>query len=126
MLVPRLTTVIVCGALLAAARLEAQVADTAGMRAAAREFLAGCDGGRALWGQTLCGPMVIVDPASRLAVATQQPTSGTFQAQDGLYIGLLPQDVQVANTGLDWNGERWSFVLAPLSGDSAMRRGLLE
>jgi hypothetical protein len=125
MFVPRWTVVIVGGTLLASGSLEAQAVDTAAMRAAAREFLAGCDAGTALWGQTLCGPLVIVDPESRFAIATQKPASGEFWAQDGFYAGVLPAGVQVANTALNWNGERWSFVLAPLPADPVVRRGLL-
>lgn len=105
--------------------LEGQVVDTAGMRAAAREFLAGCDGGTALWGRTLCGPMIIVDPDSRFAIANRKPVSGEFWSHDGLYAGVLPGGIQVANTAMDWNGERWSFVLAPVPADPVVRRGLL-
>ncbi|HWA16023.1 MAG TPA: hypothetical protein VG817_06310, partial [Gemmatimonadales bacterium] len=99
--------------------------DTAGMREAAREFLAGCEDGARLWGQTLCGPMILVDPETRVAIATQQPESGGFRVQGELFAGVLPADVPLANTAIDWNGTRWSFVLAPLPTDPAQRRGLL-
>jgi hypothetical protein len=112
-------------ALLPAAPLQAQAVDTASMRAAAREFLAGCDGGTRLWGKSLCGPLVIVDPETRFAIATARPASGEWWNHDGLFAGQLPPDVKVANTALDWNGERWSFVLAPVPTDPVLRRGLL-
>lgn len=105
--------------------LEAQAVDTVAMRAAAREFLASCEGGVALWGRTLCGPLVIVDPDTRFAIATQQPAVGEFRSDQELYAGLLPSGVQLANTAIDWNGTRWSFVLAPVPADPAQRRGLL-
>jgi hypothetical protein len=105
--------------------LHAQAVDTAGMRAAAREFLAGCEGGVALWQQTLCGPMIFVEPDTRFAVATQRPAQGEFWAADGLYYGVLPANVMLANTATEWAGVRWAFVLAPLPQDPLVRRGLL-
>lgn len=110
---------------LSTAPVAAQSVDTAGMRAGAQEFRAGCGGGVALWGQTLCGPMILVDPETRFAVATERPAAGDFREADGLYYGTLPQGVMLANTANEWAGTRWSFVLAPLPEDSVIRRGLL-
>jgi hypothetical protein len=95
------------------------------MRAGAQEFLAGCRGGVALWGHTLCGPLIVVDPETRFAVATEQPAAGDFRAADGLFYGTVPPGVMLANTANEWAGTRWSFVLAPLPPDSVIRRGLL-
>lgn len=106
--------------------VQAQEAvDTAGMRAAAAEFLAGCEAGAGLWRQSLCGPLLIVDRESRFAIATRQPAAAEFQPDGALFAGIVPADVQLANTAREWGGERWSFVLAPLPRDSAARRTLI-
>ena len=36
------------------------------------------DGGK-LWGASLCGPVMVVDPASRALLANRQPTSGSTE-----------------------------------------------
>lgn len=111
---------------LAGSELTAQASvDTAAMRAAAREFMAGCDAGTKLWGRTLCGPMIFVERESRFAVATAKPPAGAFHPADELFLGALPQGIQLANTAREWEGERWSFVLAPVPSNASVRRTLL-
>lgn len=124
MFVIRLPLLVILSGLVTSA-VNAQAVDTAGMRAAAREFLAGCDGGTALWKQSLCGPMIFVEPETRFAVATEKPGQGEFWAVDGLYHGILPSNLMLANTAQKWAGVRWSFVLAPLPSDPVARRGLI-
>lgn len=79
------------------------------------------DGG-ALWGHSLCGPMLLVDPASRSAVANQADSKGAFKASGPVFTGTLPPSVLVANTSIDWSEVRWSEILWPLSDDTAKRR----
>jgi len=82
------------------------------------------DGG-ALWGVSLCGPMLFVDPATRFAVASTADAAHALTAQAGVYIGTLPADAPIANTAFDWSGVRWSEVVWTLISDDATARRLL-
>lgn len=96
--------------------------------AAAAELRTMCaaDAGR-LWGQQLCGPLLVVDPATRQAWATQPDATGILQpgAAGGGWTGALPPDVAVANTSVDWAGASWIMVLAPLPSSAEERRVLV-
>ncbi|HEY0139467.1 MAG TPA: hypothetical protein VGF48_01155 [Thermoanaerobaculia bacterium] len=74
------------------------------------------DGGR-LWNRSLCGPTILVDPASRKALTRDQ--SGKIAEV------TLPESLGIANTAVDWNGERWTMVMLPLPEDKVERRALL-
>jgi hypothetical protein len=82
------------------------------------------DHGR-LWGKTLCGPMLLVVPATRQVIASQADAQGKLHAEGGVFVGRLPEDQTLANTSLDWAGVRWSEMLWPLPGDALERRTLM-
>ncbi len=82
------------------------------------------DGGR-LWGVSLCGPMVFVDPASREAVANEASAAMHAVAREGVFVGTLPADVVIENTATTIGGERWSMVMWPLPSDPIARRILV-
>src|SRR5690606_15590447 len=93
---------------------------------AARELrdMCGEDRGR-LWGVSLCGPLLVGDPASRSVWASDQDREGLLtRAGDG-GMGVRPDGVAAANHALVWAGVRWSMVLAPLARDAAERRVLI-
>jgi hypothetical protein len=66
-----------------------------------------------LWGLSLCGKIVVVDPRTRDAFAN-----------DG-WSGKLPEEIGIANTAFDWRDGRWSMVRWPLPGDEGARDRLL-
>ncbi|PWK85303.1 hypothetical protein [Fulvimonas soli] len=82
------------------------------------------DHGR-LWDRSLCGPMLLVAPATRQVIASQADAQGRLRAQDGVFVGRLPPEQNLANTALDWAGVRWSEMLWPLPDDAPMRRTLM-
>lgn len=83
------------------------------------------EGGR-LWGVPLYGPMLLVDPATRFAVANQQDGGNQLTQSGRVFTGTLPASVILANTAVDWSGTRWTMVLWPALGDrSVPRRRLL-
>jgi hypothetical protein len=82
------------------------------------------DNGR-LWGKPLYGPMLFVDPATRAAVANEPDAGGVLHADGGVYAGVLPKDVIVANTAVEWQGKRWMMVMWPLPQNSQPRERLL-
>lgn len=71
------------------------------------------DGG-SLWGKSLCGPILLIDPVTRQVVASHGDGEGRFTAHDGVWQGTLPTEVSPANTALEWAGVRWTAVLWPL------------
>jgi hypothetical protein len=77
----------------------------------------------ALWGRSLCVPMMFVDPDTRQAVLNG-PATGAV-ADGSLYRVVLPSDMQFANTSLSYDGKLWSMVIWPLPKDREQREILL-
>jgi len=69
-----------------------------------------------MWGVSVCGPTVFVDPQTRHFVARRngEITEGT-----------MPQSIGMANTAIDWQGDRWAMVMLPLPEQAYTRRVLL-
>ncbi|WP_395647490.1 hypothetical protein [Terricaulis sp.] len=82
------------------------------------------DRGR-LWRTDLCGPLIVVDPATRAVWASQADADGVLVRGDGGWIGRLPQGVTVANTSVEWAGVRWIMVMGPLPDDEVEMRVLV-
>lgn len=82
------------------------------------------DQGR-LWGKTLCGPMLLVVPATRQVIASQADAQGKLHAENGVFVGRLPPEETIANTSLDWAGVRWSEMIWPLPDSAPDRRTLM-
>ena len=82
--------------------------------------LADADNGN-LWGVPLAGPIVMVDPTTRAAVANQADATGVLKKVGDVYAGTWPDDMPVANTAIDWAGGRWSIVVWPVPEDPTTR-----
>ena len=122
---PLRATLVSMALLLPTTGLAAQADSTA--ETGVREFLAACrhDGGK-LWGRSLCGRLVVVDPETGHAVATARPPAGQFEQRGSLWIGTMPPEMtSVANTATDWMGQRWSTVRGPVPEDRYDRISLL-
>ncbi len=74
-----------------------------------------------LWGVSLLGPVLFADPRTRQAVANQPDEEGRLVEREGVFVGTLPTEVSIANTGLDWAGVRWTMVRWPLPEDRITR-----
>jgi hypothetical protein len=86
--------------------------------------LAELDGGK-LWGKSLAGPLLFVEPRSRFAVANQADATGKLTSMGKVFIGTLPANVPLANTALRWGGTHWSMMLWPLPEDNPTRSTML-
>jgi hypothetical protein len=82
------------------------------------------DGGK-LWGQSLYGPIMFVDPRSNNIVANQADLEHKLAAQDGVFVGTLPREINPANTAFDWAGIHWTMVMWPVSEFRQARERLL-
>jgi hypothetical protein len=78
-----------------------------------------------LWGVSLCGPLLFADQASRMVVASQADAEGKLQKQGRVFVGSLPPEVGIANTGMDWAGVRWTMLRWPLPAAEVARKRLL-
>lgn len=82
------------------------------------------DGG-ALWGKSLCGPMLLVDPTDRSLAANQADAGGAFEHSGPVFTGTLGPAVVLANTSVSWSGTHWSEILWPLPEDAQQRHVML-
>ncbi|MEY2483165.1 MAG: hypothetical protein QOK24_1693 [Verrucomicrobiota bacterium] len=78
-----------------------------------------------LWGHSLFGPILLVDPASRQVVASAPDREAQLSRSGEVFIGKLPANVMIANTAIDWAGVKWTMMLLPLPEDALLRRILL-
>ena len=84
------------------------------------ETICSTDGGK-LWGQSLCGPFLFVDPPTRQIVANR--AAPTLAPRDGVFVGTLADSEVIANTALEWQGSRWTMMMWDDDfGDAARRR----
>lgn len=79
----------------------------------------------ALWGHTLCGPMLLVDPVDRSVTANQADAGGVLKASGPVFTGVLPPSEIVASTTVEWSGTRWSEILWPLPDEDAKRHVMI-
>src|SRR5215211_1789470 len=82
------------------------------------------DGGRT-WGVALHGPIMFVDPRSGNVVANQADLEHKLVAQDGVFVGTLPREINPANTAFDWAGVHWTMLMWPVSEFRQPRERLL-
>jgi len=105
---------------------QAVAIDIAAARGAIAEARQLCEAdGRRLWNVSLCGPILLVDPATHDAVASAPGSGATLRADGDVFVGRLPDSVGIANTALDWDGTRWIALRWPLPDDAAARGRLL-
>lgn len=82
------------------------------------------DGGRA-WGVSLCGPVLIADPATRQVIANMDGVDAPLERDGAVFRGQLPDAVPIANTAVRWNGRVWTMLVAPVPADEPGRSILL-
>lgn len=71
------------------------------------------DGGR-LWGVRLYGPILLVDPETRVVAANQKDGEGRLSPDGGVWAGALPETENIANTAATWAGVKWTMLMWPL------------
>jgi hypothetical protein len=82
------------------------------------------DGGR-LWGVSLCGPVIFVDRKTRMVAANQSDREGNLTREGEIFVGKLPERINIANTAIEWAGVKWTMLLWPLPDDRYKRAELL-
>ncbi len=74
-------------------------------------------------GDSLCAPVLVVDEQSRRFIASEAPKQGTYPGPP--FTGLLPSEVTVANTAMEWAGTLWVQLRWPLPEDTTALRVML-
>ena len=82
------------------------------------------DHGR-LWGHSLCGPILLVDPSSRAVVANHADADGVLTRDGAVFTGVLPVSVNVSNSPTRWSGLYWTQMLWPLPGSDAVHHVMI-
>ena len=78
-----------------------------------------------MWGKSLAGKILFVDPETRQVVANEPDAEGQLTREGKLFVGTLPKDMAIANTALDWAGARWAMIMWPLPENDLDPRTLL-
>ncbi|GAA4161486.1 hypothetical protein GCM10022217_27200 [Chryseobacterium ginsenosidimutans] len=78
-----------------------------------------------LWRKNLYGPMLLVNPDSRQIFANFPDSAGIFKQNGKIYSGILPAEINIANTAVNWNGRRWAMIMLPLPINKQDRINLL-
>jgi hypothetical protein len=80
-----------------------------------QEALAICNRDKSrLWGNSLYGPMLLVDPKTRMIVANQSDQEGNLVKKGEVFVGWLPEEENIANTATIWAGVKWTMIVWPL------------
>jgi hypothetical protein len=80
---------------------------------------------RQIWAMDLYGPILLVNPNTRQLFANFPDTAGTLKQVGAIYSGVLPNEMNIANTAVNWNGRRWAMIILPLPLDKQERINLL-
>ncbi len=78
-----------------------------------------------LWNHQLYGPILLVNRDNRTIIANEKDTNGILTKNGEVYTGVLPNEINIANTAFDWNGKRWTMVMLPLPKDYNEQLNLL-
>jgi len=82
------------------------------------------DGGR-LWNHKLDGPVLLINRETRVIIANEPDEKGELVKYRDYYIGKFPENQNIANSAVDWNGMRWTIVAFPLPESKTGRMSLL-
>ncbi|KUY25681.1 hypothetical protein [Elizabethkingia ursingii] len=78
-----------------------------------------------LWNKDLYGGILLVDPKTRQLYSNEPDAQNSLTKQGDIYVGKLPDNINVANTSLMWNGKNWAMIMLPLSENKNNRINLL-
>lgn len=78
-----------------------------------------------LWNKDLYGPILLVDPKTRQVFANESDTMGVFKYDGNIFSGILPDNINIANTSINFSGKRWAMIMLPLPRNKKDRINLL-
>jgi hypothetical protein len=90
------------------------------------EIKANTDKYKDLWNRDLYGPILLVDPGSRIVYSNYPDTNGILKQEGDIFSGVLPGNVNIANTAINWGGKSWAMIMLPLPENKMERLDLLS
>lgn len=78
-----------------------------------------------LWNKDLYGSILLVDPKTRKVYSNEQNADNSLKLQNKIYIGQLPDSMNIANTSVQWSGKNWAMIMLPLPKNHDERVNLL-
>jgi len=78
------------------------------------------------WDLDLYGPLLFVDGETREIYANEPDDKGVLKRVESIFKGTLPNEINIANTAIDWNGKRWAMIMLPLPENKHERLDLLS
>jgi hypothetical protein len=79
-----------------------------------------------LWNLDLYGPILLVEPESRVVYANFPDSVGILKQDGKIFSGILPDNVNIANTAINWSGKSWAMIMLPLPENKPERLDLLS
>ncbi|HMG13830.1 MAG TPA: hypothetical protein VK590_00215 [Saprospiraceae bacterium] len=67
-----------------------------------------------MWAKNLYGPILLVNPNTRQLFANFPETAAILKQFGEIYSGILPNEINIANTAVNWNGRGWAMIMLPL------------
>ncbi|HUI28895.1 MAG TPA: hypothetical protein VLX91_01670 [Candidatus Acidoferrales bacterium] len=67
-----------------------------------------------LWDRDMYGPILLVNPSTREVYSNYPDLGGALTSDGDVYHGMLPAEINTANTMVHWNGRDWAMVMLPL------------
>jgi len=78
-----------------------------------------------LWNFDLYHAILLVEPKSRQIFSNESDSANILKPNGNIYSGILPDDINIANTSLNWSGKRWAMIMLPLPKNKQDRINLL-
>ena len=78
-----------------------------------------------LWNKDLYGPILLINPNTRQLYSNVPDSAGSLIPLGKIYSGMLPENINFANTSVYWNGKVWAMIMLPLPADKQDRINLI-
>lgn len=78
-----------------------------------------------LWGIDIYCPVLLADPETRMVFSNEADTLGLLRKEGEVFSGVLPDEINIANTAVSWAGKDWAMVVLPLPDNPSGRKGLM-
>jgi hypothetical protein len=70
-----------------------------------------------LWNTDIYGQILFVNPEDRMLYANDKDTLGILKPDGNIFTGILPKEINIANTSIAWGGKVWAMIFLPLPDD---------
>lgn len=89
-----------------------------------KEIKKATEQGIGVWNKNLYGNILLVDPVTRQLYGNNPDLNGVLKPDQNIYQGKLADNINIANTSLQWGGKVWAMIMLPLPEDKYERINL--